>query len=282
MRTTHSDWIVPSESGEPLRVSSHITAGEPRAHALFAHGLKGFKDYGFIPVLSELLARRSSVAVHRFNFSHSGIADDAATFQRSDLFERDTWRLQARDILSMMRAVRERFDNPPIVLIGHSRGGASALLAAAECFERGLPAPAAVITLSAPASLDRMSEKDRAAFQERGWFEMPSSRTGQTLRVGRAWLQEQLDDPHWHGLVARGESIDCPALIAHGRNDTTVSHTDAQALADAIPGAEIAVIEGADHVWNTPNPAPANAADEPSSVLRVLTARIGDFLQRSV
>jgi pimeloyl-ACP methyl ester carboxylesterase len=282
MRTTQSDWTIPSESGEPLRVSSHTPAAPPRAHAVFAHGLKGFKDYGFIPVLSELLAREANIAVHRFNFSHSGIAEDAATFQRPDLFERDTWRLQARDTLAMMRAVRDRFDDPAIVLMGHSRGGASTLLATAECFERGLPAPSVVVTLSAPASLNRISEKDLAAFHAQGWFEMPSSRTGQTLRVGQAWLQEQLEDPDWHDLIARGESIDCPALIAHGRSDTTVAHADAKILADAIPGAESAVLEGANHVWNTPNPAPHNAADDPSPALRALTRRIADFLNRSL
>jgi pimeloyl-ACP methyl ester carboxylesterase len=282
MGITHLDWMVPSESGEPLRVSSHMPEHFPRAHAIFAHGLKGFKDYGFIPVLSELLARRSGVAVHRFNFSHSGIAEDPATFQRPDLFERDTWRLQARDVLAMTHAVRDRFDDPPIVLVGHSRGGASTLLAAAECFERGLRAPAAIITLSAPASLGRMSEKDRDAFDTQGWFEMPSSRTGQTLRVGRAWLQEQIDDPRWHNLVTRSESIHCPTLIAHGRGDRTVLFTDAQIIGGPVPGAEIAVIDDADHVWNTPNPAPSNAADEPSAALHTLTERIEDFLQRTL
>ena len=273
MRTTHSDWTMPSESGEPLRVSSHLPDDPPRAHAIFAHGLKGFKDYGFIPVLSELLARRAGVAVHRFNFSHSGIGDDATTFQRPDLFERDTWRLQSRDILAMMRGVRERFDEPRVVLIGHSRGGASTILSAAESFDRGLQSPAAIVTISAPASLGRMRESDKAAL-----LDMPSARTGQTLRVGRSWLQEQLDDPRWHDLLSRCAAIDCPSLVAHGTDDATVPAADGQAIAVALPVSTPALIDGADHVWNTPNPAPADAADNPSPALAALTERITDFL----
>lgn len=273
---TRDDWRTSSESGEPLRVSSH-TPDAPRAHAIVAHGLKGFKEYGFLPVLCESLARRG-VAAHRFNFSHSGIGEDPATFQRPDLFERDTWRTQARDALTMMRAVRDRAGALPIVMIGHSRGGASSLLAAADCFERGAPPPVAVISLSAPSSLNRMGERDRAAMLERGFVEMPSARTGQTLRVGRAWLEEQLDDPAWHDLPSRCASIVCAALVAHGGRDQTVPSDDARTLANALPRSTLTIINEADHVWNTPNPAPPDAADSPSPPLATLLDDIDAFL----
>ncbi len=281
MQVAHRDWTVPSESGEPLRVSSHTPADQPRAHIVFAHGLKGFKEYGFIPVLSELLARRAGVAVHRFNFSHSGIGDDASTFQRADLFERDTWRLQSRDTLSMMRAVRDRFDDPSVALMGHSRGGASTLLAAAECFEQSLPTPAAIITLSAPSALGRLRDRDRTTLLEQGWLDMPSARTGQTLRVGRAWLQEQIDDPQWHDLTARCASVECPSLVAHGVDDATVPAEDARVIAQALPDATLALIDGGDHVWNTPNPAPSDSVDNPSPQLDALADRIVRFLTSS-
>lgn len=281
MPVTHEDWSIPSESGEPLRVSSH-TPESPRAHAVFAHGLKGFKDYGFIPVLSELLARDAGIAVHRFNLSHSGIGDDPSTFQRPDLFERDTWRTQARDIMSLAAAVRERHNAERVVFMGHSRGGASALLAAADAFERGFFLPSAVVTLSAPASLCRMTEADRARLLESGSLDMPSARTGQTLRVGRAWLQEQLDDPAWHDLPNRCASIACPVLVAHGGDDPTVPPEDAQTLAARGPDSGVRIIPGADHVWNTPNPAPPDAAEKPSDPLRALSEAIREFLRSAL
>lgn len=281
MSITHDDWSVPSGSGEPLRVSSHVPAS-PRANLVFAHGLKGFKDYGFIPVLCERLARESDVAAHRFNFSHSGIGDDASTFQRADLFERDTWRTQSRDILTMMRAVRDRAPSLPVILAGHSRGGAASLLAAAECFDRSLEPPAAIISISAPASLNRLSVKDRDALLARGSLDMPSARTGQMLRVGRAWLQDQLSDPDWHDLPLRCASIRCPTLITHGGADVTVLPDDARTLAGAIRDASHAIIDSADHVWNVTHPAQDAEFESPNPRLRELIDAIDRFLSDTI
>jgi pimeloyl-ACP methyl ester carboxylesterase len=281
MSITHDDWSVPSDSGEPLRASSHIPAS-PRAHLVFAHGLKGFKDYGFIPVLCERLARESDIAAHRFNLSHSGIGDDATTFQRPDLFERDTWRTQARDILAMMRAVRDRAPSLSIILAGHSRGGASSLLAAAECFDRSNEPPHAIISISAPSSLNRLSESDREKLLSTGVLDMPSARTGQMLRVGRAWLQDQLDDPDWHHLPRRCASIRCPTLITHGGADATVLPADARTLANAIPNSIYTIIEGADHVWNVTHPAQRAEFESPNPKLRALLDAINRFLNDAI
>lgn len=279
MPITREDWSVPTPSGEPLRVSSHVPP-TPRANLLFAHGLKGFKDYGFIPVLCERLARDASIACHRFNLSHSGIGDDASTFQRPDLFERDTWRTQARDIQTMKRAIPHRNPGAPIVLAGHSRGGASSLLAVAECFDHRIDPPAATIAISAPSSLNRLSPKDRNTILASGSLDMPSARTGQILRVGRAWLQEQIDDPAWHDLPSRCAAIRCPTLIAHGGADDSVTPDNAQAIADSLPNATLAIIEGANHVWNVTHPAEPSEFESPNPRLRQLLDAITAFLDR--
>ena len=96
-----------------------------------------------------------------------------------------------------------------------------------------------------------------------GWLESPSSRTGQRLRIGRGFLQEQLDDPAGHNLLAHVQRIRCPILIIHGEADPTVPLTAAHDLARAAGArATLHVVRGGDHVFNSPNPLPDN---EPSS-----------------
>jgi len=279
------DWSLPGADGEPILVSTdRRTDHETRRGAvIFAHGFKGYKDYGFIPILSRRLASALPVCVHRFNFSHSGMTNDIATFARPDLFERDTWNKQVEDLNALMSAVA-RGEAPgtpaglPIVLMGHSRGGASCLLCAGRrARDHAVPAPAGVVTISAPDRCSSLDEKTAETMQRQGYIASPSSRTGQELRIGRAWLDEQQADPEGHTLLALAGLTDAPVLALHGDRDPTVDPACAGRIASACPRGESALIAGADHVFNTPNPADTSA---PVSVqLADLTDRVNRFVE---
>ena len=89
-------------------------------------------DYGMFPLMAETLSRAGMVA-HRFNFSCSGMTNAFETFARSDLFERDTWNQQVGDARRVIGAVASgeiAGRGLPMVLIGHSRGGVTAILTA--------------------------------------------------------------------------------------------------------------------------------------------------------
>lgn len=257
-----------------------------RAVALLAHGFKGYKDYGFIPVLAKRLAEELPIAVHRFNFSHSGVGADPSTFERPDLFERDTWNKQVADLAALVSAVRageasESPNNAPIVLLGHSRGGVSCLLAAGRWFrDGGGIAPAAIITMSAPSMTNTMSDEEQRSMRERGYAVTTSSRTGQELRIGRAWLQEQEQAPADHDMLGLCQHIRCPVLAVHGEDDPTVPAECADEIVRACPDGTTARIIGGDHVYNTPNPADPDAP--PSQPLAELTMRVSGFLKEKV
>jgi len=263
---TEPEWTLPGARGETIRVSTHPPAtGDARATVLLAHGFKGYKDYGFIPVLADRLAASAPAVVHRFNFSHSGIGDDPSTFQRPDLFEQDTWNRQVEDLEALMQRVSAG-DAPstaaaaPIVLMGHSRGGASCLLAAGRWFRDGAsPLPAGVVTMAAPAETRRIVEDDLDALRRQGYTTTTSSRTGQELRIGATWLEEQEAAPQDHDLLALCARIGCPVLALHGEDDPTVPADDVGRIAEACPKGRARRIPGGDHVFNTPNPADPEA-----------------------
>ena len=267
-------WTIPGSESLEILGETHAPSGPPRAAAVIVHGYKGYKDYGMFPLLAERLARARFVT-HRFNLAHSGMTNRTETFERPDLFERDTWRFQAEDIRAVVRAIHAGTlagQRLPLFLIGHSRGGVSGTLAAAWFADE--LALAGLVTINAPDTCCSLRDADRDTLPRDGFIPTLSARTGQTLRVGRAWLQDQLDHPELHDLLAQAERVRCPALVIQGAADETVPPSAADHLAGAL-GARTLIIPGATHVLNTPNPTPPDA--DPSPQLAAALAGIVGF-----
>ncbi|MHC4415143.1 MAG: alpha/beta hydrolase [Planctomycetota bacterium] len=265
-----SEWSIAGAEGKAIIGNAHLPGQEPeraRGVVLIAHGFKGYKDYGMFPRIADTLADAGFIA-HRFNFSHSGMTNAVATFERPDLFEADTWNKQVFDcraVVSAVRSGRLAGGALPYVIFGHSRGGASALLTAGRCAgEQTFPAPAGIITASTPHTCNMLDKEDANTLLAEGFLVSPSARTGQPLRIGKAFLAEQLEAPEAHDLLALVARITCPVLLVHGKADPTVPAVCGQMLAAAIGAhAEVKLIAGGDHVYNTPNPLPPDADASP-------------------
>jgi len=276
-------WSIPGADGEPIIGNAHRPDGASRGVVLLAHGFKGYKDYGMFPFLAAALAAAGFTA-HRFNFSHSGMTNEIDSFARADLFERDTWNRQVDDLHAVQQAVADGTipgQGEPLVIFGHSRGGVTTLLAAGRAGgggggSGGCPAPAGLVTASAPSRCNSLDEAASRQLLADGFLPSPSSRTGQALRVGAAFLQDQIDDPAGHDLPAIMAAITCPVLVVHGADDVTVPAACADEIAAALGApATVRIVAGADHVFNTPNPMPPDAA--PSAQLQTLVDEMITF-----
>jgi len=261
-----SDWTLPGAQGETMHGSTHLPDGVPLGAILLLHGFKGYKDYGFLPHLAGTLTHAGFI-VHRINLSHSGIQHGHGDFD-ADLFERDTWNRTIEDLHVLCANVDKGHlagDGRGTILMGHSRGGAAVLAAAGRHATDGaLGALRGVVALSAPARLNGLDDQTAAALLAEGSLASPSSRTGQALRVGAPWLQEQLDDPEGHDLSSLMAAVQAPVLLVHGTDDPTVPATDAVRLAQCLPDrVEVHLVEDADHVFTTPNPFAMTAAPSP-------------------
>lgn len=256
-------WELAGAGGESILGDAHLPAGDACGTLLIGHGFMGYKDYGLMPLLADAAAR-DGWAAHRFNFSHSGMTNRIETFERADLFELDTWRKQAIDLRAVLSALH-RGELPgggrPVVVFGHSRGGVTALLTTRWMLDESDPAlPDALITAAAPAASHRMTQEQTASMRDAGHLERKSGRTGQSLRIHRGWLDEQLADPDWHAVLTAAGRVavaEIPWLILHGSGDDTVPLVDGEALRDASGcRARMQVIDGASHTFDCPNPAP--------------------------
>lgn len=255
-------FTIVNEHGLDLLGNTHTPAGRPIACALIIHGFKGYKDYGFIPILAHDLAQRG-VLVHRFNLSTSGMTNDTETFARPDLFALDTWTRQAEDVCTVSRAINDgrlAGADQPQFLIGHSRGGATVLLAGGRHREqlnlRG------IITINAVDRCCRMSEDDQQEMLRRGYTLTESARTGQTLRIDARWLQEQLDDPQGHDVLLQASRCTVPICVMHGDRDDAVELEAGKAIAYKL-NKPLIVLQDSNHVLNMSNP---SNTDGPRSV----------------
>ena len=224
-----------------------------RPTVVICHGFKGFMDWGFFPYLAELLAARGFVAV-RFNFSGSGMAPGDELVTDTNAFGEASFTKDLVELESVLDSVGrhiafERVDTERIALLGHSRGGGTAVLAAANRPLRAL------ITWSAVSTFDRLTAEEKQAWRATGRVPVVNARTGQELAIDVSVLDD---------LERNGERLDirraaaersAPWLILHGEADETVPVEEAESLATAAGAPSSLVrVAGASHTFGVGHP----------------------------
>lgn len=232
----------------------------PRPTVVICHGFKGFMDWGFFPPLAELLAARGFTVV-RFNYSGIGQLPGEDRVSDLDAFRHNSHRRELNETLAVLDALgREiapgRVDRARIGLVGHSRGGGAAILAAAHD-ETG-DTLRALVTWAAVATFDRYPAEVKKRWRDDGELVIANGRTGQQLPLGLALL----DDIEQHtvpggvlDLEAAAGRVRTPWLIIHGDADETVQLEDAQRLNRQATGPhELLVIPGGGHTFGSGHP----------------------------
>ncbi len=275
-----TEWSIPGSDGLKIYGSTHLPEGDASGVVIIVHGYMGFKEYGMFPWLASRICEGGAI-VHRINLSHAGMTHGQGAFDDA-AFRRGTWDAAVEDILRVTGAVHQGVlagQGKGIVLLGHSRGGSSCLLAAGRHgHDELMQMMCGIVSVSAPASLRRFSDEALEVLASGQPFVLPSNRTGQQLHVDPVWLETQLEDPERHDLLSLVGEIIVPMVLIHGADDPTVAPSDAVSLASANPTkAKVHIIEGADHVFQTPNPfAPGATA---SDALQALWRHIQQTLQ---
>lgn len=196
---------------------------------IITHGFKGFKDWGYFPYTAEYLSELGYFVI-TFNFSHNGIGSNKLEFTELEKFAKNTFSLEIEELSEVVKALKEDYfgkvNNPKIGLLGHSRGGAIALLTALN-----LNSITAVVTWSSVSSLDRYSERQKIEWRKKGYFAVMNSRTKQEMRLNVSLLndlEENADDKL--NITAAVANLGVPLLIAHGKEDLAVKFQEAEEL----------------------------------------------------
>jgi uncharacterized protein len=255
--------------GETIRGDIRIPDGPPpRTAVVVIHGFKGYKDWGFFPHVATRLAAAGH-AVVSFNFTRNGIGSDPDAFTELDSFGRNTLSLELDEVRLILTEVFEGDLLPRrprrVGLLGHSRGGGQAILAAAE-----EPRVAALVTWAAVSHFDRWSDEVREEWRSTGRVWVLNTRTGQQMPLDITLLEDYERNSQRLDISAAAARATQPWLVVHGVEDITVQPDEARTLARAREGVRLALIDGAGHTFEARHPFEAS------------TRELDDALERTV
>jgi pimeloyl-ACP methyl ester carboxylesterase len=225
---------------------------EVRPAVVIVHGFKGFKDWGMFPPLAERVARAGFHTVS-FNLSGSGV-DDAGEFTFPERFGHNTFSAELEDLRLVLDALADgRLGTPAtsdVGLIGHSRGGGIAVIAASRD-----PRVRALVTWAAISRVNRWtSEVPR--WRRDGRLDVVNSRTGQVLPLYADVLDDITRNAAALDISDAASRVTAPWLLLHGTGDTSVPVEEAQVLAQAAADhpPRVMLLEGAGHTFGAVHP----------------------------
>src|SRR5262245_34184878 len=239
-------FTIDSREGLPIRGDFEIPE-EARTLAIVVHGFKGFKDWGFFPWLADYLCRERA-AVCRFNMSRSGIGENPDTLDRLDLFADDTYSTQVSDLLDVVLWCQARVDLPTF-LVGHSRGGGVALLAAEQVEKLS------GLALWNPISrVDRWDEAAKAQWRRDGYQDVINARTKQVMRMSTRMLDDYVQHRNRLDVLGAVVKLEVPLLVVSGERDESVPPAESREIAAYSRDAAVVTIADAGHTFNAIHP----------------------------
>ena len=224
---------------------------------IFNHGFKGFKDWGIWDLVAKRFAKEGFAFI-KFNQSHNGVtAKKPLEFTDLNAFGKNTYSNELADI----QAVVDWVGNSPslpldlvnkdkIYLLGHSRGGSSAILAASRSTKiKRVASWAAFKDIG-----ERFNIPAYAAWQNEKTCYIENSRTGQKMPQEYAIFQDYEANKDAYSIQVATNSLTIPQLIVHGTEDPTVLFKDALDLRSWNKDSELFLIPNADHVFGGKHP----------------------------
>lgn len=224
--------IISSE-GHELSGALEMPTGLVRGAAVFAHCFTCTKQSKGATAITRALSRQG-IASLRFDFTGLGASQGE--------FGRAGFASDVEDLIASARHLIERFDCP-VLLVGHSLGGAAVLAAATELGRHNV---AAVATIGAPSDVPHVLHNikgDLAQIESAGEGDVTIG--GRPFKLSKAFL----DKTREIDLLDRIKSLRVPLLVMHSPTDDIVGVDHASNLFAAAKHPKSFVsLAGADHL----------------------------------
>jgi len=224
---------------------------------IFAHGYKGYKDWGAWNLVANQFLKSNLVFV-KFNFSHNGgTIEKPIDFSDLEAFGNNNFTKELDDLQSVIQWITQNdalkvdcdFDN--INLIGHSRGGGIVLLKAAS-----EPLVKKVITWSSVSDFGMRFPTGDALkkWQKDGVTYIDNARTHQKMPLYFQFYQNFNENRDKLNICSAVKSLKIPQLIIHGTADETVKPIEAENLHKWNGNSELFMVNHANHTFNSSQP----------------------------
>ncbi len=223
----------PGATGGSLSARLEIPDRESTTYALFAHCFTCSKNLKAAANISRALGKES-IGVLRFDFT--GLGESEGNFADT------TFSSNVDDLVAAATFMNERYASPTL-LIGHSLGGAAALLAAQH-----VNSVKAVVTIGAPCDPEHVKEHFAGSVDD-----IEKLGAVEVLLGGRRFTikKEFLDDLEIHNMERVIGTLNRALLIMHSPVDEVVSIDNASMIYSAAKHPKSFVsLDDADHLLN--------------------------------
>lgn len=229
---------------------------------LLLHGFKGFRNYSFIPWLAQYAAQTGAIAV-RMCFSLNGMKNTSWLVQSPDDFARNTISRECDDVADLLDAIRNhdefadlrRMWSGKVSVLGHSRGGGIAMIAARELLQQHPEHLHHVAVWNSVGTWTRWTPRQAAAWRQAGTFEMQNQRTLQTLNMHSTYLHDIEEHSTRLDLVTASTALTGRLRYVHAQHDLTVPLKEIEQLAQASSTADgLVIISNTTHTFGMEHP----------------------------
>ena len=229
---------------------------------IICHGFKGFKDWGFFPYLSEILADAGYATVC-FNFSRNGVGSDPFNFTELDKFADNNYSHELSDLDLVYQAIKDKklgngiIDTEKIGMLGHSRGGGVAIL---YCHRN--PNISALVTWSSIATVNRYGDAEISLWKKQGYVEIENKRTKQVMHLNRILIDDIDKNRKGLDILVAASKIEIPVLVIHSDQDEAVPLAEGRQIFENLlsPEKQMEIIENGSHTFNITHPMDSRSA----------------------
>ena len=249
---------IPSGSENPIVADIYIPqVALSKPLVIFNHGFKGFKDWGYWHILAKSFAEAGYIFI-KFNQSHNGMSpDDLLNFSRLDDFGKNTYSQELHDLKTVTDWV---FDNhfipyssinkERISLMGHSRGGSTAIIYGNEDDR--------IKKVVTWASFNDIEKRLMLPYYD-NWDNLetvyiPNSRTGQQMPQHISIYHDYKDNKDRLNIKRAFQQYEKPIMLMHGTEDNTVHFNETIELKGLNTSSDLYIVPNGNHVFGGYHP----------------------------
>ena len=217
-------FVIESSGSRPIVGDlTYINSNQEKDLIIFCHGYKGFKDWGCWNLMANKFVS-SGFHFLKFNFSHNGgTITNPIDFPDLKAFSENNYSIEVNDVSRVIEFIKSdefSLNNRQTHIIGHSRGGGIACLAASKFKE--------IKNLITLASVSNFGERfpnqnEIEKWKKNGVRYVENMRTKQMLPHLYQFYQNYLENQKELNIETAIKKFEGRFLICHGTMDMAVN-----------------------------------------------------------
>ncbi len=270
--------IITNSYNKPVTLDYRfLTNHTKKPIIIFSHGFKGFKDWGTFNLMANSFAEKGFIFL-KLNFSFNGTTPEhTIDFVDLEAFGNNNFSKELDDLKTVIDYIQsedceipdDEFNENEIYLLGHSKGGATTLIKAAED-DRIKKA----VVWAPVLDIKSRYANELAHWKQHGVFYIENSRTHQRMPLYYQLAEDVLKNEERFNIPILLKKFKKPILIIHGTKDPTVSVELSKEQEFDSQNVHFSYIENGDHTFGSKHPWTENTVPESFNQVDLTNFRI--------